>query len=259
MPRADVVIQTRDGACPASVFTPARSPGPWPAVIFFMDGLGVRPALWAMAERLAEGGYLVLLPDLYYRLGGSPPANTAQTQADGRLRDEVKRRLATLDHAHKLSDTAACIEFLSAHPDVEGHRFGAIGYFTGGAIALIAAGAFPDRFAAVASFHGADLATERADSPHLFASRMMARVYVAAADHDTHFPDEQRRRLQTALADAGVDHLMETYDGARHGFATADLPAFDPVAAERHWTALFKLFDTTLGRANDRPGGSRSH
>ena len=45
MPRLEVTIKTRDGICPASVFTPADKIGPWPAVIFFMDGLGIRPVL----------------------------------------------------------------------------------------------------------------------------------------------------------------------------------------------------------------------
>ena len=40
-----------------------------PAVLFFMDGIGVRPALFEIGERLASGGYFVLLPDLYYRSG----------------------------------------------------------------------------------------------------------------------------------------------------------------------------------------------
>ena len=48
MPRAEVTIKTRDGNCPASVFTPANGKGPWPAVIFYMDGLGIRPVMWEM-------------------------------------------------------------------------------------------------------------------------------------------------------------------------------------------------------------------
>jgi dienelactone hydrolase len=60
MPRAEVTIKTRDGNCPASVFTPADGNGPWPAVIFYMDGLGIRPVMWEMGQRLADGGYLVL-------------------------------------------------------------------------------------------------------------------------------------------------------------------------------------------------------
>jgi carboxymethylenebutenolidase len=78
MPRLEVTIKTRDGLCPASLFTPAEGAGPWPAVIFFMDGLGIRPVMWEMGQRLADGGYLVLLPDLYYRRGSYPPMIPAQ-------------------------------------------------------------------------------------------------------------------------------------------------------------------------------------
>src|SRR5216684_3486084 len=65
MPRADVTIKTRDGNCPASLFTPALGKGPWPGVIFYIDGLGVRPVMWEMGQRLADGGYLVLQPDRF--------------------------------------------------------------------------------------------------------------------------------------------------------------------------------------------------
>ena len=58
MPRADVTIKTRDGNCPASLLTPANGKEPWPAVIFYMDGLGIRPVMWEMGQRLADSGYL---------------------------------------------------------------------------------------------------------------------------------------------------------------------------------------------------------
>jgi len=45
-------IQTRDGICPSYVFTPAGA-GPWPAVLVFMDGLAIRPAMLELGERLA--------------------------------------------------------------------------------------------------------------------------------------------------------------------------------------------------------------
>ena len=82
MPRSEVTVKTRDGSCPASIFTPTDKGGPWPGVIFFMDGLGIRPAMWEMGQRLADGGYSVLMPDLYYRLGSYPPKNPAQVLAD---------------------------------------------------------------------------------------------------------------------------------------------------------------------------------
>jgi carboxymethylenebutenolidase len=89
MPRLEVTIKTRDGICPASVFTPSAKVGPWPAVIFFMDGLGIRPAMWEMGQHLADGGYVVLLPDLYYRLGSYPPKNPAQVLADPKQMKEI--------------------------------------------------------------------------------------------------------------------------------------------------------------------------
>ena len=114
---------------------------------------------------------------------------------------------------------------------------------------LTAAGAFPARFAAVASFHGGNLAADKPDSPHQFLKNITRRVYVAGAIEDASFPEEQKIRLEKALTDARVNHVVETYAGARHGFAVPDLPVFDKGAAERHWTALSKLFQETLAIA----------
>jgi carboxymethylenebutenolidase len=245
VPRLDATIKTRDGICPASVLTPGDVVSPWPGVIFFMDGLGIRPVMSEMGQRLADHGYLVLLPDLYYRLGSYPPKVPSQVLADPNLREELLKCAGSLDRDRKISDAAAFIEFLSSRPDVKGNRFGATGYCMGGNASLTAAGAFPDRFAAIASFHGGNLATDKPDSPHLFVGRITGRVYVAGAVEDASFPEEQRNRLERALTEAGVDHLVETYP-ARHGFAVPDLPSFDQAAAERHWAALFRLFDETL-------------
>jgi carboxymethylenebutenolidase len=246
MPRQEVTIKTRDGMCPASVFTPANKVGPWPAVIFFMDGLGIRPVMWEMGQRLADGGYLVLQPDLYYRLGSYPPKNAAQVLGDPKQMQELMKAVNSLDRDKKVSDAGAFIEFLSSRPDVKGRRFGATGYCMGGNCAMTAAGAFPDRFAGVASFHGGNLGTDKPDSPHNFVKNLAGRVYVAGAIEDASFPEEQKNRLEKALTDAGVNHLVETYPGARHGFAVPDMPVFDKTAAERHWTSLMGLFHETL-------------
>ena len=211
-----------------------------------MDGGGIRPSMWEMGQRLADGGYLVLLPDLYYRLGSYPPKNPAQVLSDPKLLEDLMKAVSSLDRDRKVSDAAAFIEFLSSRPDVEGDRFGATGYCMGGNASLTAAGASPDRFAAAASFHGGNLATDDPDSPHLFLKNMTGRVYVAGAVEDAFFPEEQKDRLEKTLTEAGVNHLVETYPGALHGFAVPDMPVFNPTAAERHWTALFRLFQTAF-------------
>lgn len=247
MARLETSIKTRDGICPASLFTPASGKGPWPGVIFFMDGLGIRPVMWEMGQRLADGGYLVLLPDLYYRSGPYAPMKPAEVLADPKRREELMKMVGSLDRDRKVADAGAFIDTLASRPEVKGDRFATTGYCMGGNASLTAAGAFPDRFAAAASFHGGHLATDKPDSPDLFLGKTRARVYVAGAIEDASFTDAQKDQLEQALTKAHVAHLIETYP-ARHGFAVPDMPVYDEAAAERHWQATFKLFGETLPR-----------
>ncbi|HQT25075.1 MAG TPA: dienelactone hydrolase family protein [Burkholderiales bacterium] len=244
MPREEAKIETRDGSCHAFVFTP-EGRGPWPAVIVYMDAFGMRPAMLEMAGRLSAGGYLVLLPDLFHRLEDQEPKVPAEVAGNPALRDKLMTKIASLDREKRISDGGAYIEFLSSRRDVTGNRFGITGYCMGGNAALTVAGAYPGRFAAIASFHGGNLASERPESPHRFLKGISGRVYVAGADEDASFPEEQKEGLEKALTDAGIDHFIETYPGARHGFAVPDSPSFDQDASERHWKALFDL----LGKA----------
>jgi carboxymethylenebutenolidase len=115
----------------------------------------------------------------------------------------------------------------------------------GGFMSLTAAGTYPDRIAAAASYHGGRLATDAPDSPHLLAPKIKARVYVAGAIEDASFPDEQKARLAEALREAGVEHQIETYP-AKHGWVPRDTPVHDAAEAERHYETLFALFDKTL-------------
>ena len=68
----ETAVATPDGRAGAQLLLPSGT-GPWAGVLFYMDGLGIRPGLVGMAHRLAEEGYAVLLPDLYYRCGDYAP------------------------------------------------------------------------------------------------------------------------------------------------------------------------------------------
>ncbi|MFT3775195.1 MAG: dienelactone hydrolase family protein [Minicystis sp.] len=249
MSRSTVTIDTRDGRCEASVFTPDNGGGPWPAVLVYMDGLGIRPALFELGERIAARGYLVLLPDLFYRVGPYTSPDPVKLFGDPAFRAEWGAKfIATANQANAMSDTRALLDFLAARADVKQPKIGTTGYCMGGGLSLAAAGHFPDRVAAAASFHGGRLATDAPESPHLLAPRMKARVYVAGAIEDPSFDDAMKKRLEDALAAAGVDHTVVTYEGARHGWVPSDTPVHNPAAAERHYEALFALFESTLGR-----------
>lgn len=241
-------IQTRDGISRSFVFRPAGT-GPWPAVLVYMDGIGIRPAMLAVAERIATLGYFVLLPDYFYRSGPYEPMNARTVFSDPDQRKVLMEKFfARATAAHVMSDTEAFLAWMADQPDARPGPIGVTGYCLGGFMSLTAAGTYPDRIAAAASYHGGRLATDAPDSPHRLAPNMRARVYVAGAIEDSSFTDEMRERLARALTDARVEHTIETYP-ARHGFVLTDHASYDPAAAERHWETLPALFEATIRRS----------
>ncbi|HTS87489.1 MAG TPA: dienelactone hydrolase family protein [Gemmatimonadales bacterium] len=245
MTAATIQIRARDGACPAHVYRP-EGKGPWPAVLVCMDGIGIREAMLEVGARLATYGYFVLLPDLFYRSGPYAPMNAHTVFTDPEQRKVLMEKffaLATLPNL--MSDTQAFLDYLDREPDVKRGGIGVTGYCLGGMVSLTAAGTFPDRISACASYHGGRLATDAPDSPHRLAPRIRAKVYIAGAIEDASFPDDMKDRLERALTEAAVDHQIETYP-ARHGFVLRDTLAYDPAASERHWKTLVALLDSVL-------------
>ncbi len=198
-----------------------------------------------MAHRLADLGYAVLVPNMFYRLGEIAPFDMNTVFSDPEERKRLMSVVSSVTKEAAARDTAAMLDFLAARPEVAPGKVGTTGYCMGGGLALDAAGRFPDRVGAAASFHGGYIASTAPDSPHLLAGAMQAKIYVAGAENDASFDDEQFDRLKAALTDAGVDHTLLTYPAA-HGFAVLDNPTYDELAAARHWDALESLYAAAL-------------
>jgi carboxymethylenebutenolidase len=242
----EIDLQTTDGVCPTFLYTPAGD-GPWPGAILYMDGPGMRPAVHEMAARLAEAGYAVALPDLFYRAGPYPPVDPEIVFTDPKLREHHRETLmASTSPAKAMADTRSLLDAMKAMPEVAEGPIGVTGYCMGGRLALIAAGTFPDEIAAAASYHGGGLANDTDTSPHLLAPKIKAKIYVAGAIEDANFDDAQKARLETALTEAGVDHVVETYP-AKHGWVPRDMPVHSPEEAEHHWRTLIPFFKDALG------------
>ena len=212
----------------------------------YPDAGGVRPAFRQMAARLAAFGYAVLLPDVYYRSGSWAPFDMTTAFSDEGERNRLFGLMRSITGEVMAADAAAFFDYLQARSEVRGPRFGTTGYCMGGRTSLIGAGRLPDRVAAAMSFHGGGLAADDPDSPRLLADRMQAAVYVGGAENDASYTVEDEERLDRALTDAGVDHVMQWYAGA-HGFAVTDNAPFDEACAEEHWRAMQEFFAAHLG------------
>jgi carboxymethylenebutenolidase len=240
-----VEIVTRDGTCPAALSVPDGE-GPWPAVIMFPDVGGLRDTLREMGERLSSLGYVVLVPDFYYRNGPYEPVDMRTAFQDRESAQRIMGMARAYTTELLVRDAEAFADFLDSLPETRAGGVGTTGYCMGGRLSLIVAGNLGERIAAAASFHGGNLAKEDdPSSPHHRASAMKATVYVAGAIEDQSFPDEQKGFLEKTLTEAGVTHTVETYP-AHHGFAVPDNGSYDEGAAERHWQAMERLFGSVF-------------
>ncbi|PLC49603.1 dienelactone hydrolase [Pollutimonas subterranea] len=244
MTHEQVAIRTSDGECQAHILSPGGG-GPWPATIFYADAGGIRPAVVEMAQRLADAGYIVLLPDLFYRYGPYGPLVPMEV-FKGDVGAILGPLMATTGNVKAAEDSEAFLAYLDTRTDVAGDKVGAVGFCMGGGMAITSAATHSDHFAAVASFHGGNLANDAPSSPHLLAPKLKAELYVAGADNDGSYPLAMAERLEAALNEAGVHYFAEIYPGAAHGWMMPDFPVYDQVSAERGWTSMLALFNRNL-------------
>jgi carboxymethylenebutenolidase len=240
----DIEIRTKDGTAKAAFVPPASPAAARAGVILYMDAFGPRASLYTMAERLAGQGYAVLVPDLFYRFGAYGPFDAKTAFANEVTGPQIRKMLAETTQEMTMRDSGAFLDAL--YENGATGPIGAVGYCMGGARALNAAGAWPDRIVAAASFHGGNLASDAPDSPANRAASINARVYVGSAEVDNSVPPAQSARLAEALRADGIDHIIENYAGTQHGWCVPDHRAYDEKGAERHWKRLLEFLADTL-------------
>jgi len=245
MRRLDVQIPTPDGSCDGTLHLPDGD-GPWPGVLVFPDAAGVRETFRQFGDRLANAGYVALVPDIYYRAGEWAPFDIATVFTDPQQRTRLFGMVRALTNDRIIADAQAYADFLLGRSEVAGLAIGTTGYCMGGRMSLVAATGLGHKIAAAASFHGGRLAVaDDPSSPHLAADHITATVYVAGAEEDDSFTRAQAELLEGALTGAGVDYTVEFYP-AHHGFAVPDNPTYDAEASARHWRALDELYRAHL-------------
>jgi carboxymethylenebutenolidase len=245
MIEANVDIRTQDGTMPTFVAHPDEG-GPHPAVLLYMDALGIREELRDMARRFASAGYYAMLPNLYYRWGG--PGFDPAPLAQGILDPKMIELNDILSMAMTATDTAALLAHAAGDPAAR-IPAAAVGYCMGGRHALGAAASHPGKVVAYASLHGGRLVSDRPDSPHLAIAKTSAEAYYGWADNDPVAPPAHMHAVEAALAARGGRWRIELHAGAQHGFTFPERYCYHKPAAERVWARLFALFRRNLDAA----------
>jgi carboxymethylenebutenolidase len=242
----EIDISTGAGEMPTFVCHPERG-GAHPAVLLLMDAPGVREELRDMARRLATVGYLVLVPNLYYRAGPDTyfGADVLTEGSDDHRRMRAIRTKMTIPPV--MDDVADLISFIDRFEPAAPGPIGAHGYCMSGPYALAAAARYPARVRAAASFYGTWLVSDATESPHLNLGRIGGEIYIGCAEHDELAPPEMVAELRRLFDASGVAGEMEMQLGVHHGFAFPQRWCYDKPAAERHWERLIALYRRVLG------------
>jgi carboxymethylenebutenolidase len=241
----DVAIRTADGSADAALFRPAGR-GAWPAVLLWPDILGLRPVFREMGRRLAARGYVVLVPNPFYRTRRAPIVTGPFDFGDKVAMGKLMALKATLTDARIDADTSVFLHFLDAQRQVDRRKgAGVQGYCFSGPFAFRAAALRPDRIRAVATFHGGGLVSKEPGSPHLLIPQSRAAFLVAIAQNDDRNQPDAKDILKASLAAAGRPATVEVYP-ADHGWTVAGSQAYNEPAAERAWAELLRLYRANL-------------
>ncbi len=222
--------------------TPASGTGP--GLLIFQEIFGVNNAIQATADYFAEEGYVVLAPDMFWRL--DQRVDLGYTEAD---QEKAFGYYGQFDFAAAAVDMQAATAFLRNHDSVKGQGKGratqvaALGYCLGGALAYQAA-AHCDVDAAV-SYYG--VAIEKQLD---LKDKITCPVVFHCGGEDEHVPLAAVEEIKAAFA-ARDDVLVNVYEGAPHAFANSFRETYDKAAAGMAHSRTVALLRSVMGPVYD--------
>ncbi|SAL29535.1 dienelactone hydrolase family protein [Caballeronia udeis] len=231
-----IEVAARDGGTFAAYLAkPAQGSGP--GLVLLQEIFGINPYMKSMADRYAEEGYVVLIPDLFWRM--KPGVVLGYGEADFK---EALSYNEKLDEDKALGDIAATLAAIRTLPEQAG-KVGTIGYCLGGRLAMLAA-ARTDVDCAV-SYYGVGLDKYVDEIPAITCPM----VFQFAANDAFSLP-ETREKIQAALAaNPLIEHYV--YPDCDHAFATPGREHFNKPAAVMAYSRTMAMLRKVLGPVYD--------
>ena len=228
-------IPTADGDMPAVLWKPASGTGP--GILLLQEIFGVSAYIRRRGAALAQAGYVVLAPELYWRLD---PSLDPLDESAPDVVEQAMGRATSLSWEQTVADAVRALEVLRERDDVG--KVGVLGFCFGGGLAFnVAAVSAPD---CLVSYYGSGL-------PGLLD---LAPMVTAPSLHhfglaDDYLPADVVEQIRSAVTAGDGEVVLETYEGANHAFDNDDFFLHDPEASRLAW-------DRTLAFLGERLGGT---
>ena len=224
-------VQAHDGgAFDAYCAIPESSEGP--TVLLFQEIFGINDNMRGLAERLADNGYVVLVPDMFWRIEPRFERKDESGMAD------AMAMVQRFDFSLGIADIQSTHAHALAMPECTG-KVGVMGFCLGGGLAFAAAtssrvdGRDPD---ACVSYYGSPV-----NGMLGMASNLECPTLFHYGNNDPFIPEEKIAEVEETFAD--FDHVtVHRYD-AGHAFSNWDAPSmYQQEAADLAWERTLHFF-----------------
>ena len=175
-----------------------------------------------MAERFASEGFLVLVPDLYWR---QEPGLALNDDPGHPLPEETARAMslnARFNDEAAIVDIQACLDWIRARAEGSGH-VGVLGYCLGGRLAFLSA--IRTNADANVGYHGVDIRRYISE-----ADRLRSPLLLHFAGNDQLCDENERLGIIQALSSIEKS-IACVHGGAGHQFALPGAPHYDALVA----------------------------
>ena len=236
-----IEVETPDGAMPAHLWLPEGGRGP--GILVLQEIFGVSAYIQKRAQDLADLGYVVLAPEIFWRIG------VDRIEGD----DAMERAFAALqqtDWRTAVDDGIRALDALRDRPEITG-GVGIVGFCFGGGLGFNVAADAETAVDALVSFYGSALPGLLGVAPNDGTMNTYGADAVRAPQlHHFGLSDsfierpvvEQLRERLTVLDDV----TFETYDGADHAFDNHDFHLHDEGASRLAWATTEEWLDAVL-------------
>jgi len=213
-----LAVPTQDGDMPAHLWLPPSGQGP--GLVLFQEIFGVSAYIRERAADLAALGYVVLVPETYWRL-----QRTTVDESREDFMDQAMDLVGQVDWDTAVTDAVSAVDALRERPEVTG-GVGVMGFCFGGGLAFnVAAVTDVD---VLLSYYGSAL-------PNLLA--LAERVRAPSLHHfgtdDEYIRPETVEEIRAAVAGPGVEFHL--HDGAGHAFDNPHPMFHHAAASEEAW------------------------
>lgn len=239
----NIQITTSKGEKMGAYLARPDGPGKKPAVLVFMEIFGVNDHIRDVTRRVAAEGYVALAPDYFHRT-----APGLELGYDEQGMNTGIGNLMKLKADEMISDAKDAIAYLRSRPDVEGHKIGAMGFCIGGHMTYLIA--CETDVVAAASYYGGGIAAPEgpggAPSTLSRTPGIKGRIQCYFGGKDSMIPLDQVDAVRQALARAGIDHAVEVYPEADHGFHCDQRGTYHAPSAQDAWAKTLAMFEKKL-------------